>query len=98
MQAVRAISPLAGQAIEDYYEPSTQMSTAQLWHLTEAGRAMLEDNPQKLHPQQLFDNRRKEQHPSANLDGLIRKAAQQADEVFAFACSTWNSFGALVDR
>ncbi len=92
LAAVQAVAPAARWALEAYHAPDGGDPGA-LWHLVPAGKTMLKTNPHKLPPAQLFANVRAEQaeRPSEKRAKLIAAATEQATELYAASCRTWNS-------
>jgi hypothetical protein len=94
--AVRSADPVGSAALELYHQPGG--SYGSVWVMTEAGTEMLSDNPQRLHPEQLFGNLRAANQEKANsrLSGLFSRASFEAGLLVRRGARAWNAFGPLV--
>jgi hypothetical protein len=92
LSAVGEVAPVARAALEAYYAPDGG-DTVALWYLVPAGKTMLRDNPQKLHPLAFFANLRAEQseRPSPKRKAQFDGAQKQALELFEASCRVWNT-------
>lgn len=96
LAAVRSADPMGSAALELYHQPGG--SYGSVWVMTDAGQELLEDNPQRLHPQQLFVNLRAahEKKPSARIATLFARAAFEAGQLVKRGARAWNTHGPLV--
>jgi len=91
LDTVGARSPLALDVLAIYYGPGGG-TLGTLWALTDAGRAMLENNPFKLSPAELFANERalERRAPNPERARLFRQANDSAEDLLAIAAALWN--------
>lgn len=89
--AVRAKDPVAEAAIEAFYSPDGG-SEACLWHLTPAGRQMLEENNRGLPEQAFFRALRltQEKNNDPRMAKFFRDATRQARQLRRRMCRVWN--------
>jgi hypothetical protein len=91
LDKVGARSALALDVLATYYGPRGGTFGA-LWAMTDAGRAMLENNPFRLSPAELFANERAAERRSSKPERarLFREANDSAEDLLAIAAALWN--------
>lgn len=63
-----------------------------IWHLTPSGKSMQRKNPNRLPPQQLWQNLRNEQaeKPTDGRAAQFKAADEQAEQLYRATCMLWN--------
>ncbi|HTJ17807.1 MAG TPA: hypothetical protein VL494_13600 [Steroidobacteraceae bacterium] len=81
----------ASATLEAFFGPDGGTLGA-LWHLVASGKSMLRKNPNKLPPQQLWQNLRAEQSekPTDGRAAQFKAADEQATALFQASCLLWN--------
>jgi len=81
----------AAATLESYYGPDGG-TLGSLWHLTPSGKSMMRKNPNKLPPQQLWQNLRAEQSekPTDGRAAQFKAADEQAEALYRATCTIWN--------
>lgn len=92
LDKVGARSALALEVLATYYGPRGG-TLGVLWAMTDAGRAMLENNPFNLPSAELFANERAVERHSPNPERAkrFREANDSAEDLLAIAAALWNA-------
>jgi len=101
LEEVRSTHLPSAQALESWFgQPRDDggQSIRALWHLTDAGKALLKRNTFDLAPAEFFENERTDQaaHPDVNRKITFQAADKQAQQLWERTCRLWNSTAPVV--